>query len=151
MPKRDAVLTVSALARLHGLDRRTVERRLIDVKPTRTRRVGGRAFRYYRSADIGQLFDGSSVAEAWEELLGLRADLLEIKRSIRRQESIPCDVAQHELAKRIIAAKTNYRVLPGKLCERLAHLDRAGQAVLIVEELKLIESELAEPFPWEKR
>ena len=151
MPKRDAVLTVSALARLHGLDRRTVERRLTGVKPTRTRRVGARVFRYYRSTDVRQLFDGGSVAESWETLLGLRADLIEIRRSIRLRESIPAEEAQHELARRFENAKTSYRNLPGKLCERLAHCDKVRQAALIGEELKEIEKELDEPFPWVKR
>lgn len=151
MPKCEAVLTVSALARLHGLDRRTVERRLTGVKPARTRRVGDRVFRYYRAADIRSCFEGGSVAEAWEELLGYRADLLEIRRSIRRRENIPVAEAQATVAAKIANAKQNLLVLPGKLADQLAGQNAASQRVLIDRALEEIAQELAGPLPWEKQ
>lgn len=151
MPRSEAILTVSALARLHGLDRRTVERRLADVKPARTKRVGSRTFRYYRAADVGDLFGGSTVAEAWEELLGLRADLIEIRRSIRRRENLPAADFQAEVAARIANGKQRLLVLPGKLADQLAGSKPKEQAVLIARDLDEVEQDLAVPFSWEAK
>jgi hypothetical protein len=151
MSKREAVLTVSALARIHGRDRRTVERLLAGVKPARRRRVGGREFRYYRARDVGHLFGGPSVAEAFEELMGLRADLIEIKRSLRRREHIPVTEAQDAIAARIGVAQQRLVAMPGKLCAQLAGRDAKAQQALIDRELDEIEQELAAPLPWERK
>ncbi len=119
------------------------------VKPARTRRVRGRTFRYYRAADIGHLFGGSTVSEAWEELLGLRADIIEIRRRIRQRRNLPIADYQAAVADRIATAKQRVVVLPGKLCEQLVGIEPAGQLQIIDRELDEIAADLAAPFSWE--
>jgi hypothetical protein len=97
------------------------------------------------------LFEGRSVAEAFEELLGYRADIIEIKRSIRRRENIPISEAQDAIATRYSIAQQRLVVMPGKLCAQLGGRDTKGQRALIDRELEDIEQELAGPLPWERK
>jgi hypothetical protein len=86
----DYLLTVNALAKHYGIDRRTVERRLRGIKPARIRRLGGRNFKFYNALEVRELIeaptDSAALKEAFERLHSVKADIKRVKRAIRTKE-----------------------------------------------------------------
>ena len=129
--KTDDLLTINALATLHKVDRRTVERRLEGIEPVRTRQVGDRTLKFYRNAEVRDLIlapsDAKAIAEAYEELHAVRADILAMRRSLRVREYVDRKDVEDVLANAYRAARDRMLGLADKTAPLVAGLiDKHG-------------------------
>lgn len=163
MKVTDDLMTISALSVLYKIDRRTIARRLEKVKPARVKRGGARTYRFYRRDEVRDIIlapsDSAELAAAYEKLLAVRADILEMKRGLKTREYIGADEYQDEIAAAISVARARYLALPQKLADQIAAAAKrhpkdakARQAAVQAEwerELDEIERELMHRFTWE--
>lgn len=145
---REELASISALARIYNRDRRTVARLVADIEPVKVEGEGRFAVRYFRVADVEPLLVADS---AFDRLHRARADLLELKRSVRQKRAILADRFQHLAHARVGIARGVVLHAPSKWADTVTTILRSGGSAkkvrdLLADDLAQIREELCRPL-----
>lgn len=113
--------SINQLSKLTGRDRRTIDKRLVNLKPCRT--VG--KTRYYAAADVLPILGESpkdlpAKQQIEIRLLRARCERVELETKIRKGQFLPIGDIKRECTRFNFAIKQKFHAMPRRISQQIA-------------------------------